>query len=67
MDNFKAVDTAVESHGIFQFAAEDEWLLSILEAEDVAPKKQRHFIDWDYKMRATFDGVRWARSVHGRE
>ncbi|TPX65942.1 hypothetical protein SpCBS45565_g04786 [Spizellomyces sp. 'palustris'] len=50
-------DTAVESHGLFHFAEGDEWLLQILEAEDdVTPKQQRHFIDWSYRMNATFDG-----------
>ncbi|KAI8817640.1 uncharacterized protein EV422DRAFT_622367 [Fimicolochytrium jonesii] len=48
--------SAAESHGLFQFTAEDEWLLSIVDAEEVAPKKQRHFIDREYRMRATYDG-----------
>ncbi|KNC99640.1 uncharacterized protein SPPG_05023 [Spizellomyces punctatus DAOM BR117] len=50
-------DTAVESHGLFQFAEDDEWLFQILQADEpVAPKRQRHFIDWSYRMNATLDG-----------
>ncbi|KAJ3187475.1 hypothetical protein HDU85_006764 [Gaertneriomyces sp. JEL0708] len=50
---------AAESHGIFQFTEDDEWLLSIADAEEVAPKKERHVIDWDYQMKATYEG--WYR------